>query len=103
MVSPEILDLATIKPIDEESILTSVRKTGRLLVVHEACQTAGVGAEIISLVTSQLFYSLKSPPQRLAGFDTVMPYYKNEHYYLLDTDMIVTAVQSSWRSFNETF
>ncbi len=88
----EVIDLATIKPIDETSLLTSVRQTGRLLVVHEACQTVGVGAEIVSLVSEKNFYYLKAPPKRLAGFDTIMPYAQNEKNYLIEVPAIVNAV-----------
>lgn len=91
-ISCEIIDLATIKPIDEESILISVAKTGRLLVVHEACKTAGVGAEIVARVSEKLFYQLKCPVQRLTGFDTIMPYYRNEGLYLLDTERVCQTV-----------
>ncbi|HGP6906307.1 TPA: transketolase C-terminal domain-containing protein, partial [Vibrio cholerae O1] len=69
----EVLDLATIKPLDMESILTSVRKTGRLLVVHEACGSFGVGAEIVSQVTEEAMTALKAPPRRLTGVDAAVP------------------------------
>jgi len=86
-----VLDLATIKPLDMESILTSVRKTGRLLVVHEACGSFGVGAEIVARVTEEALTSLKAPPKRLTGVDAAVPYYRNEEYYLITEQDIADA------------
>jgi pyruvate dehydrogenase E1 component beta subunit len=74
-VSVELIDLRTIYPIDFETIATSVRKTGRCVIVHEAPKTAGMGAEISSLVQEHCFLYLEAPVQRVAGFDTPMPYY----------------------------
>ncbi|WP_139459820.1 alpha-ketoacid dehydrogenase subunit beta [Aeromonas veronii] len=87
----EVLDLATIKPLDMETILTSVRKTGRLLVVHEACGSFGVGAEIVARVTEQALPCLKAPPKRLTGVDAAVPYYRNEAYYLITEQDIADA------------
>ena len=87
----EVLDLATIKPLDMESILASVRKTGRLLVVHEACGSFGVGAEIVARVTEEALTSLKAPPRRLTGVDAAVPYYRNEEYYLITEQDIADA------------
>jgi 2-oxoisovalerate dehydrogenase E1 component beta subunit len=81
-ISAEIIDVATVKPIDMETILASVQKTGRLLVVHEAARTNGIGAEIITLVVERIFGDLKTAPRRIAGYDTVPPYYRLEKYYL---------------------
>jgi len=68
-VSAEVLDLRSLKPLDEEAILASVRRTGRLVVVHEASRTCGVGAEVAALVSEAAFDSLRAPPCRLTGPD----------------------------------
>src|SRR5256714_13745698 len=83
-VSVELIDLRTIYPIDVETIVESVRKTGRAVVVHEAPKTAGLGAEISSLIQEHCFLHLQAPVQRCTGFDTTMPYYKLELDYLPD-------------------
>ena len=72
-VSAEVIDLRTLKPLDEATVLASVRKTGRLLVVHEASGLCGVGAEIAALVAQKAFSALKAPIARLAGPDTPTP------------------------------
>ena len=63
-------------------------------MVHEACKTAGVGAEIVARVSEKLFYQLKCPAQRLTGFDTIMPYYRNEDLYLMDTEQVCQTVRT---------
>lgn len=72
-VSVEVIDLRTIKPLDEDAILASVRKTGRLVVVHEASRICGVGAEIAALVAEKAFGALKAPILRLTGPDAPVP------------------------------
>lgn len=72
-VSAEVVDLRTLKPLDEATILASVRKTGRLVVVHEATKLCGVGAEIAAIVAEQAFPALKAPVARLAGPDAPAP------------------------------
>ncbi len=91
-VSIELIDLRTIYPIDLDTIVQSVQKTGRCVVVHEAPKTGGFGAEISSLVQEHCFLHLKAPVQRVAGFDTVMPYYKLELDYLPDSKRIAESV-----------
>lgn len=81
-ISCDVLDLASIKPFDLSSILASVRHTGRCCIVHEASRSFGVGAEIAASVGEHALLDLKAPIKRVTGFDTVMPYFKNEHYYL---------------------
>lgn len=92
-VSCEVIDLATISPIDETTILESVAKTGRLVIVHEAAKTCGVGAEIAALVADKGVYDLRAPIRRVTGYDTVMPLYKLEMEYLPSVARIVDAVQ----------
>lgn len=88
----ELIDLATISPFDKDTILTSVAKTGRLLIVHEAAHNAGFGAEIAATVAEEALLSLLAPIKRVAGYDTVMPYPKLEHHYLPDVQRIQQAI-----------
>jgi 2-oxoisovalerate dehydrogenase E1 component beta subunit len=92
-VSAEVIDLATLSPIDAEGILSSVAKTGRLVIVHEAARNVGVGAEIAAIVAEHGLYDLHSPIRRVAGFDTVMPLFRLEHDYIPSAQRIVDAVQ----------
>jgi pyruvate dehydrogenase E1 component beta subunit len=90
-VSAEVIDVATIKPLDTETILQSVAKTGRCVIVHEAARTAGMGAEIAAEIAQRGLLNLLAPIQRVAGYDTVMPLYRLENDYMPDTARIVTA------------
>jgi len=92
-VSVEVIDVATIKPLDIDTILASVEKTGRCIVVHEAPLTCGVGAEIIAKVAENALFSLKAPPERVAGFDTIVPYARMEKSYIPSEKRIIDAVQ----------
>lgn len=87
-VSLELIDLRTIDPIDTDTIAASVEKTGRCVIVHEAPVTCGLGAEISARIQERCFLHLEAPVQRVAGFDTIMPYYKLELDYLPDADRI---------------
>lgn len=73
-VEAEVIDLRTLWPVDIATILESVKKTGRLVVVHEAPRTCGFGAELVTLVVERAFYHLEAPPIRVTGFDTPFPY-----------------------------
>ncbi len=90
-VEVEVIDLRTLWPLDVQTIVASVKKTGRLIVVHEAPLTCGLGAEIVSLVTERAFYQLQSPPVRVTGFDTPFPY-KLENEYLPLSRRILPAI-----------
>jgi pyruvate dehydrogenase E1 component beta subunit len=92
-VSVELIDLRTIYPIDVETIVESVRKTGRCVIVHEAPKTAGYGAEISALIQEHCFLHLEAPVQRVAGFDTCMPYYKLEMEYLPNAKRIGQSIR----------
>lgn len=81
-ISAEIIDVATLKPVDTQCILESVAKTGRCVIVHEAAQTAGFGAEIAAQLAEEGLTSLFAPVFRVAGYDTVMPLPKLEQHYL---------------------
>jgi pyruvate dehydrogenase E1 component beta subunit len=94
-LSVELIDLRTISPYDRDTVIQSVQKTGRCVVVHEAPKTAGMGAEIATLIQEHCFLYLKAPVQRVTGFDTVMPYYKLELEYLPDGPRIAEAIQQT--------
>jgi 2-oxoisovalerate dehydrogenase E1 component beta subunit len=93
-VSCEIIDLATISPIDSETILDSVERTGRLVIVHEAPRNCGVGAEIAALVAERGLYFLKAPIQRVTGFDTVMPLFRREMDYIPSVARVVDGIRA---------
>ncbi|MBA4696115.1 MAG: alpha-ketoacid dehydrogenase subunit beta [Legionella sp.] len=81
-VSCEVIDVASIKPLDMDTLLYSVEKTGRAVIVHEAARTCGVGAEIAAQLGEQLWSELKAPIQRVTGYDAIMPYFQLEKHYL---------------------
>jgi pyruvate dehydrogenase E1 component beta subunit len=90
--SCEVIDLRTLVPLDTKTIIESVQKTGRAVVVHEAPKTCGFGAELIALINEKAFLNLQAPPVRVTGFDTPFPY-TLEHEYLPDVGRIREAVQ----------
>jgi pyruvate dehydrogenase E1 component beta subunit len=92
-IDVEIIDLRTISPMDVEAIITSIRKTGRGVIVHEAPKTCGLGAEIIALINEKALLSLQAPIERVTGFDIPVPLMKTEHYYLPNPKRIVMAVK----------
>jgi pyruvate dehydrogenase E1 component beta subunit len=92
-VSVELIDLRTIYPYDADIVAASVEKTGRVVIVHEAPRTAGMGAEIATMIQERCFLHLQAPVQRVTGFDTVMPYYNLELDYLPDAKRIAEAIQ----------
>ena len=73
-IDAEIVDLRTLWPLDLETVVRSVRKTGRCVVVHEATRTSGFGAELVSLVQEHCFYQLEAPVERVTGWDTPYPH-----------------------------
>ncbi|WP_166876835.1 MULTISPECIES: alpha-ketoacid dehydrogenase subunit beta [unclassified Salinibacterium] len=93
--SLEVIDLRSLSPIDYEPILTSVRKTGRLIVAQEAPGNVSVGSEIAATVAEKAFYSLEAPVLRVSAFDTPFPPAKLESFYLPDADRILEAVDRS--------
>ncbi|MEO0512766.1 MAG: alpha-ketoacid dehydrogenase subunit beta [Planctomycetota bacterium] len=93
-VDVELIDLRTVYPIDIDTVAESVQKTGRCVIVHEAPKTAGLGAEISSLIQEHCFLHLEAPVQRVTGFDTIMPYYKLEQQYLPDANRIKGAIKA---------
>jgi pyruvate dehydrogenase E1 component beta subunit len=92
-VNAEVIDVATLKPLDTDGVLKSVAKTGRCVIVHEAPLTCGVGAEIAASIAERGLVSLLAPIERVAGWDTVMPLYRLEQQYLPSEARILAAVR----------
>ncbi len=92
-ISAEVIDVATLKPLDTVTILASVEKTGRLVIVHEAALTAGFGAEISAQVAEHGLLSLQAPVARVAGYDTVVPLPRLEDFYMPDEARILEATR----------
>ncbi|HGU7271047.1 TPA: alpha-ketoacid dehydrogenase subunit beta [Legionella pneumophila] len=93
-ISCEVIDIATIKPLDMETILSSVEKTGRCVIVHEGAKTCGVGAEISAQIMEHCMADLLAPVQRVTGYDTVMPYFQLEKQYIPSVARIKNTVMS---------
>ncbi len=91
-ISCEVIDVASIKPLDIETILNSVQKTGRCVIVHEGAKTCGVGAEISALLMEHALTDLLAPVARVTGYDVVMPYFQLEKQYIPSVERIKTAV-----------
>ncbi len=94
-ISCEVIDLTTISPIDYETILESVEKTGRLVIVHEAARTCGVGAEIAAIVAEKGIYDLRGPIVRVTGYDVVMPLFRREMDYMPSVSKITDAIKEA--------
>jgi len=90
--SVEVVDLRTLNPLDSETVLASVRKTGRVVVLHEAPRTCGYGAELAALIAEQALTSLQAPVLRVTGYDTPFPY-TLEHTYLPDAPRALRAIE----------
>ncbi|GAC1388444.1 MAG: transketolase C-terminal domain-containing protein [Ktedonobacteraceae bacterium] len=91
--SVEVIDLRTVWPLDEEAITSSVEKTGRAIIVHEAGRAGGVGAEVVSIINDSCLYSLLKPVGRVTGYDTPYPVPGQEDYYVPTPAKVLTAIQ----------
>ncbi|BCW75130.1 alpha-ketoacid dehydrogenase subunit beta [Arthrobacter sp. FX8] len=91
-ISIEVIDLRSLAPVDYEPVVASVRKTGRLVVTHEAAQSGGLGAEVAASITERCFYHLEAAPVRVTGFDIPYPYSKLEMHHLPGLDRILDGV-----------
>ncbi len=80
-IDAEVLDLRTLLPVDIDAIVTSVAKTGRCVILHEATRTSGYGAELAALVQEHCFYHLEAPIQRVTGYDTPYPHSQEWEYF----------------------
>jgi 2-oxoisovalerate dehydrogenase E1 component beta subunit len=92
-IAAEVIDLATLKPYDAETLLSSVTKTGRCVIVHEAARTGGFGAEIAALIAECGLMSLLAPVIRVTGYDTVIPLPRLEQHYMPSVERIVAAAR----------
>jgi pyruvate dehydrogenase E1 component beta subunit len=90
-VSAEVIDLRTLSPLDHEAVITSARKTGRVVVAVESHRTASIASEVTALVQEAALYSLLAPVERVTGWDTVVPLKRTEHHYIPGADRIVAA------------
>ena len=96
-IEAEVIDLATLKPYDEETVLASVSKTGRCVIVHEAARTGGFGAEIAALMAERALLSLLAPVARVTGYDTIIPLPRLEQYYMPSVGRIAAAARKVCR------
>jgi len=94
-VDCEVIDLRTLWPVDIDMIVQSVKKTGRLVVVHEAPKTGGFAGELISLVVERAFYYLEAPPARVTGFDTPFPFTLEMEYLPLSHRIVPVVLQTA--------
>ena len=85
--------MRTLSPLDKDTIITSVEKTGRALVVHEAPKTCGLGAEIVALINEKALLSLNAPVLRVTGQDIAVPLAKGEDYYIPSVDRILQGLK----------
>lgn len=92
-ISAEVIDVATLKPLDFDTIAESVAKTGRCVIVHEAAKTAGFGAEIAARLAEQSMFDLKAPVERVTGYDTHIPLFRLEMKFLPSVDKILAAAR----------
>jgi pyruvate dehydrogenase E1 component beta subunit len=92
-IAAEVIDLATLRPYDEGTVLGSIAKTGRCLIVHEAARTGGFGAEIAAFIAERGLSSLLAPVTRVTGYDTVIPMARLEQYYIPSVERIVTGAR----------
>ncbi len=91
-IDVEVIDLRTLSPLDDETIMKSVKKTGKVVIVHEAVKTLGFGAEIIARINEKAFYSLEAPIERVTAPDIIVPLSKSENYYMITQQKIINAV-----------
>ena len=92
-ISAEVIDVATLKPLDFDTIHESVKKTGRCVIVHEAPRTAGFGAEVAAQLAEKAMFDQVAPVERVTGYDTHIPLFRLEMKYLPSVDRIVTAAK----------
>lgn len=90
-IKPEVIDLLSVSPLDTETIVESVKKTGRAVIVHEGPRTCGLAAEIIARINEKVLLYLEAPVVRVTGYDVHIPYFSKEQSYLPDADKVVDA------------
>ena len=94
-ISAEVIDLRSLVPLDLETLVESVERTGRAVVIHEAPRTSGFGAEVVAAIQEQCLFSLAAPIARVTGWDTVFPLKRSEHHYLPSVARIAAAARST--------
>lgn len=94
-ISVELIDLRTIYPIDKETIINSIQKTGRLVVVAEAPESFSVGSELIAIANEGAFLYLEAPPRRVMGFDTIVPLAQGENHYMISPEQIFYEIEKT--------
>jgi len=94
-VEAEVIDLRTLWPLDIDTIVESVKKTGRIVVVHEAPRTCGLGGEIVTLINEKAFLHLEAPPRRVTGFDTPFPYTLENEYLPLSHRILPALLETA--------
>ena len=92
--SIEVIDLLTLSPLDEDTIIYSAKKTGRVMIVHEAPKTLGMASEISALISENAMEFMKAPIVRVAGFDVPMPLARSEEYFLPTSERIIEGIKS---------
>ncbi len=97
-VSCEVIDLLSLTPLDTETIINSVKKTGRVVIVHEGPRTCGIAAEVSAQISEYALLHLEAPIKRVTGYDIQMPYFSKEQYYLPDAGRVVMACHSVMNS-----
>jgi pyruvate/2-oxoglutarate/acetoin dehydrogenase E1 component len=91
--SAEVLDIRTLKPLDEGALLASAAKTGRVVIVQEAPRVAGFGAELAAILAEKAMLDLRGPVLRVTGYDVAFPYWKLEEYYLPSVERVLAAAR----------
>ena len=94
-ISVELIDLRTIYPIDRETIIESVKKTGRLVIVAEATESFSVGSELMAIANDGAFLYLEAPPRRVMGFDTIVPLAQGEKHYMISPERIFYEIEKT--------
>jgi pyruvate/2-oxoglutarate/acetoin dehydrogenase E1 component len=93
--SVEVLDIRTLKPLDEEALLASAAKTGRVVIVQEAPRTAGYGAELAAILAEKAMLDLQAPVIRVTGYDVPYPYWQIEDAYMPSVERVSAAVRKT--------
>ncbi|MFT3926074.1 MAG: alpha-ketoacid dehydrogenase subunit beta [Myxococcales bacterium] len=94
-VQAEVIDLRTLWPLDTETIISSVKRTGRVVIVHEAAKSCGFGAELVSIICEKAFLSLEAPPVRVTGWDTPFPYTLENEYLPLAHRIVPALIETA--------
>lgn len=94
-VDCEVIDLRTLWPLDVETLVESVKKTGRVVIVHEAPKSCGLGSEIVAIINEKVFLHLEAPPKRVTGFDTPFPYTLEMEYLPLSHRIVPALLETA--------